>query len=300
MSTQKLVLFKTSLAVIGSDDDIDMVMNRAVRVAQRSAGKITILMSYYKQLDDISEETIDQYIQEKKQKVEDKITLLDGSALIDEIVFSWKKPTWEVATELLNKQHFGVIFKSPEPHHMFKDLFSNNLDNVFINQCSTPVWLIKPKPWVADCEILACIDVANNSAKHQSLNHQIMAVSDSIAQLFSAQLHVIDCYYGEIGSMRIDYNAKTGFKREASLKEQHQEMVKPFIQDYCVADDALHFLEGIPDDAIPDTALELCAELTVIGDTGSSFSERLFGDTALRLSGKMPCDILILKPEQQL
>lgn len=299
MSTQKLVLFKTCLAVISRDEDIDMVISRAVRVAQRSGGKVTILMSYYKQLEDISEETIGQYIEGKKQEVKDKVTLLDGTALIDEIVFSWQQPTWEAATELLNKQEFGVIFKSPEAHHLFKDMFSNNLDNEFINQCSTPLWLIKPKSWVADCEILACIDVANNSPKHQSLNRQIMAVSDLVAQLFSAQLHVIDCYYGEIGSMRIDYNAKTGFKREASLKEQHQQMVKPFIQDYCVADDALHFLEGIPDDAIPDTALELSAELTVIGDTGSSFTERLFGDTALRLSEKMPCDILILKPEQQ-
>jgi universal stress protein E len=298
MNTQKLVLFNTSLAVISRDEDIDMVISRAVRVAQRSGGRVTILMSYYKQLDDIPEETIDQYIQNKKQQVKDKILLLDGSALIDEIVFSWQQPTWDVATELLNKQEFGVIFKSPEPHHLFKDMFTNNLDNAFINQCSAPVWLVKPKSWVADCEILACIDVANNSPKHQSLNHEIMAVSDFIAQLFSAQLHVIDCYYGEIGSMRIDYNAKTGFKREASLKQQHQEMVKPVIKDYCVAEDALHFLEGIPDDAIPDTALELSAELTVIGDTGSSFTERLFGDTALRLSEKMPCDILILKPEQ--
>jgi nucleotide-binding universal stress UspA family protein len=94
------------------------------------------------------------------------------------------------------------------------------------------------------------------------------------------------------------YNRRRGFKREASIKEKHIEKLKLYIGEYSLAEDNLHFEEGIPDDSLPNKAAALNAEVAVIGNNEDNYMDRLLGDTALALTEAMPCDILVLKPSQ--
>ena len=60
-----------------------------------------------------------------------------------------------------------------------------------------------------------------------------------------------------------------------------------------------HLVGGSPDDAIDQVARRTRADIVVMGALSRSGLKRLFiGDTAERLLGELPCDILVVKPQQ--
>ena len=67
---------------------------------------------------------------------------------------------------------------------------------------------------------------------------------------------------------------------------------------YSLPEDVLHFEQGLPDDAIPDRAEKLNAEVAIIGNNeDSNFIDKYLGDTATELTKAMPCDVLVLKAD---
>jgi universal stress protein E len=296
-------LLSKILVVLESGSDDDIALTRAIRLTRKSAGQFKVFISLYKKLGNIGtsdvEDDLSAYLAQLEQKVIEKVTALGAQEAFLGVVFSWlHKPT--VAIEkLLSSDNFQLIIKSPHQQSDFMKLFKTGLDKYFVSECTTSLWLVKPKVWDDSVEVLACVDIGDDSADNLQMNNKVLATSDYLSSVLAAEMHVVDCYYGEIGTMRIDYNNKRGFKVEQSLKEQHLEKLKNYVEKYSLSDDVVHLETGGPDGAIPHTAHRLSAEVAVIGNNeDTNIVDKLLGDTALELSKAMPCDILIVKPDQ--
>ncbi|MDP5031456.1 MAG: universal stress protein [Paraglaciecola sp.] len=196
------------------------------------------------------------------------------------------------------KQHqIDLVLKLSSGMHFFDGVFGSRLDHYFIADCSVPVWIVKSRVWDTDIEVLACLDVDDRSEINHKLNVDILKLSECMAHHLKGQLHVIDCFWGEVASMSFELDKSGRFKRTASILTHHQALLEGYVEQYALAQQSLHIVEGTPDFAIPDTAAHLNAELVVIGNNADhGILDRLFGDTAANLVNTIDCDVLVVKP----
>ncbi|MGQ8364248.1 universal stress protein [Glaciecola sp. 1036] len=292
--------FQHILVVLDASEDFAIPLTRASQMCKLMDAKMSVLISCFAVLsvknksalnDDLGD-MVDQLREDVKEQLEQLKTV----ELLDKTFLSWQEKTSLATQRLIEDRKFDLVIKAPVQQGEFKKLFRSGLDKYFVSDCPLPVWMIKPREWDQDIQVMACIDMADKAHENVLMNKHILSISDRLTGLLGGHMHVTDCFYGEIGSMRVDYNSKRGFKRQASVKEQHLEQLKSYIHDYSLMDDQLHFEEGIPDDVIPSRAAALGAELVVIGNNeDSNIFDRIMGDTAVTLTQAMPCDILILK-----
>lgn len=293
--------FKHLLVVLESDEDLTVPLTRAALLCKTFSARMTVFVSYHrimagKQKSELPDDLLT-IVNQQRAAIENSLEGMDSKDVLENLICSWKEKPSLAISALITNSTFDLVLKSPYKQGEYKKLFKSGLDHYFVRDCPLPLWMVKPRQWDDKLEVLACIDMCDEDLNTHQSNKAILATSDALARLLDAQMHVVDCYYGEIGSLRIDYSDKRGFKRQASIKEQHIEKLKLFIGEYALADDQLHVEEGIPDDTLPNTAAALNAEVTVIGNNeDTNYIDRLFGDTAVALTKAMPCDILVLKP----
>jgi universal stress protein E len=294
--------FENLLVVLENDENMAVPLARAARLCKLFSAKMTIFVSFYttmhgaRQADLVDD--LGTIVSHHKSAIYEQLASGGASEFIENIILSWKQVPSLAVKKIISAHNFDLVLKTPYQQNDFKKLFKSGLDHYFVSECPLPVWMVKPRLWDNDIEVLACVDMNDEDFNNHLLNKKILATSDKLAGAMGAQMHVVDCYFGEIGSLNINYNSKRGFKREATIREQHVEKLKLYITEYSLADDQLHFEEGIADDALPQTAVALNAEVTVIGNNeDTNYLARLFGDTAVALIKDMPCDILVLKPD---
>lgn len=294
--------FTNILVVLDIHAESDVALARAVKLAQASEGKISVFFSFHNKLDAKHGKGLPDdlagLVEHFSNRVNNQLAKWNAEALLADIHMSWQHRTSFAIDHLHSEKHFDLIVKAPHPQTKLKSLMHSRLDKYFVSKCPIPVWMVKPRLWDNSVEIMACLDIGDEAYENQTLNRKIMAVGDHLAHRLKGELHVLDCYYGEIGTMHIDFNHQRGFKHEPSLKAQHLERLKDYICGYSLPEDVLHFEEGIPDEAIPDRAEQLNAELAIIGNNeDSNFIDKFLGDTATELTKAMPCDVLVLKPD---
>lgn len=292
--------FSNILAVLEHDARNDIALSRAVRLAKASQGKVTVFMSFYNKLDNAQAlglpDNLSELVKEYEAGIHEQLEKWQATSLLNGIILSFQSKPSIAINKLISENSLDLIVKSPYPQTQLKSLFRSGLDKYFIGECPIPVWIVKPKLWDDNIEVLACLDMGDDKFENQKMNRKIMAMADHLSHRLDGELHVLDCFYGEIGTMRIDYNHKRGFKHEPTLKEQHLQTLKTYIAEYSLPDDVLHIEEGIPDEAIPNRAASLNAEVAIIGNNeDNNFIDKFLGDTAAELTKVMPCDVLILK-----
>jgi universal stress protein E len=190
-----------------------------------------------------------------------------------------------------------VIVKMHSGQRFFEGFFKDKLEQYLISSSTYPIWIVKPHVWDETIQVLACLDLDDDTPANHQLNTRILASGDSMARQLSGDLHVIDCFFGEVCSMSFEQEDSGEFKRTTSVKLQHQQLIDAYVADYSVADNGVHLIAGTPDFAIPDLVSELHAELVVIGNNvDRGILAKLFGDTALSLVKDIVCDVLVVKP----
>jgi universal stress protein E len=294
--------FEHLLIVLESEEDISVALARGVRLCKLFSAKMTIFVSFHNAMQGTNKadlaDDLSAIVSQHKDAIGEYLASCDANEFLNNIILSWKQIPSLAVKEMLSSYDFDLVVKTPYHQDDFKKLFRSGLDRYFMGDCPLPVWMIKPRVWDNDIEVLACVDMNDEAFNNHLLNKKILATSDKLARAMSAQMHVVDCYFGEVGSLSINYNSKRGFKREATVREKHIEKLKLYINEYSLAEDQLHFETGLPDDALPQTAAALNAEVAVIGNNeDTNYVARLFGDTAVTLAKAMPCDILVLKPD---
>ncbi|MFA3792718.1 hypothetical protein AB6T38_16550 [Aliiglaciecola sp. SL4] len=294
--------FKHILVVLHANEDPSIPLARATRLCRAYAGKMSVFISlhnlFYPKANFDLADNLQEIVDNQQSTIIDILTSWEATEFVEDIFLSWQQKPSLAIEKLLTQKTFNIILKAPYLQSDFKRLFLSGLDHYFVANCPLPVWMVKPRLWDKQLEVLACVDIKDDDFDNHLLNRKILAISDRLTQAIGAQMHVIDCYDGEIGTLHIDFNKQRGFKREATLKQKHQEKLKLYIQEYSLAEDVLHSVEGIPDEVVPEKAALLNAEVAVIGNNEDKhFFDKMFGDTAMALTESMPCDILVLKPD---
>lgn len=165
-----------------------------------------------------------------------------------------------------------------------------------------PVLLLKnPRPYRRPL-VLAAVDPAHAHAKPSQLDERILSAARGVSQELRGALHVMHANHPSIvgldataASRRASTSWSTMSYQE--LAEQEREAFENFRVGAGIARTRAHLVDGNPAAAIPRLAKRLKAGIVVMGAVSRSGFGRVFiGNTAERILGALPCDVLVVKP----
>ena len=271
---------------------------RAVAFAEKKHSAITVFKSYYKQMHTIGTELPDDmadFVMQQQQEICQHISALTDQDVSLNIVISWLEPVKYAVRRLIEQSNISLVLKAHSKRHVF-DLFNGNLDHFLMNDLEVPVWLVKPQSQQPELNVLACLDLDQADAAHQALNDKILQTGQQLVPALQSSLQVVNCCGGESVSVRIDYDADTGFKQVVSPEQQNREKLLPYLKKNHLSLDCSQVRVGLPDDEIPRAVEEFQAHLTIIGNQHlRSKLSLLWLNTAHYLARHIPCDVLVVK-----
>jgi universal stress protein E len=180
-------------------------------------------------------------------------------------------------------------------------LFSNT-DWHLIRNCNIPLWLVKAGEPAKCPRIIAAEDPLHDHDKPAELDHKILTFAAALANRVSGRLDVLHAfdpspaYAVSADSMAFPISAPINELMDA-LRQRHADAMADLLKHHTVDADAVHTLEGDTREVLTGFAEECAADLLVMGAVSRSAVKRLFlGSTAEQLLDRIPCDLLIVKP----
>lgn len=304
MDTESHTHFRHVLVILS--ESYEGELERAVQYADACAKanfpiRVTLLKSFYKKFEGLKADdkntpddmgAFAKMQQEAIAKRYNQMTEYDHQL---DIIISWRHPVIERITQLVKDQDIDLVIKAPDKVKKLTDVFTSTIEKFLVRDCLAAVWLVKSRQWDSHTEFLTCLDVDDDTDQNIQLNHHILSTGRWLSELYRAEHHTIDCFFGERVAIHANYNADTGFEKFQSIHKEHLHKLKDYAADYFIPIDQIHCVAGMPDDEIPNISRQLKAEMVIIGNNHDNLIKRTFGDTAIILSDNVPCDILVLK-----
>jgi universal stress protein E len=149
---------------------------------------------------------------------------------------------------------------------------------------------------------LAAVDPARAHGKPRALDAAIVASAGEFSKALRGALHMAHANYPTIAGLP---HAPTAEDRKWTtrsydqLKEQEREAFEAFRAEMQVMRTRAHLVTGNPVSVIPRLARDLGAQVVVMGALSRSGLMRvLIGNTAERVLESLPCDVLVVKPNE--
>lgn len=218
-------------------------------------------------------------------------------------------PFIEIVRAVLREGH-DLVLKEAEDPGFLPRLFGSD-DMHLLRKCPCPVWLTKPGGSANYGTILASVDLDIEGAPPEAaeLNRRILALASSLAVSDFAALHVLHVWDvpGE-GMIRSwsedpDLSALHYVEGERQRRELGMERIKQQLGEvlgeeaFAYLSPQFHLVQGTPQEAIPAMAIQLQADLVVMGTVGrTGISGLIIGNTAEAVLEQLQCAVLAVKP----
>lgn len=215
----------------------------------------------------------------------------------------WDRPLADGIIRHSIRSGAGMVMKDTHHHGPLKRTLLSNTDWDLIRHCPAPLWLVKPGDFSAKPKIIAAIDPGHEHDKPASIDHSIVNMASALAKQIGGELTVVHCYdptpaiASGATAMAAPVAVPSAHITEA-VREEHQQALNEFIANSTVTSADARLIEGRPEDVLPALAEDGEADLLVMGAVARGrFATAFIGHTAERVLEHVPCDVLIVKPD---
>jgi universal stress protein E len=139
--------------------------------------------------------------------------------------------------------------------------------------------------------VLAAVDPSHTHAKPARLDADILAAGAQFSVAMHGRLHAMHANNPPFSALAL------GDPAINALQQKGREDFVKFMKAMDIGPARQHLADGMPAIAIPKVARSTNAALVVMGAVSrSGLGRMLIGNTAERVLGALPCDVLVLKP----
>jgi universal stress protein E len=174
------------------------------------------------------------------------------------------------------------------------------VDWELVRLSTVPVLIARnPEPYQHPL-VLAALDPCQKHSKPTTLDGKILDMAESFTSLLQGDLHAMHAYslpavYVEASAAS---SANVAIELQAIDAQNAQAALDAALRASSIPPQRRHVLPGSPADAIIQAATDLKASLLVMGSVGrSGLGGLLVGNTAEKALNRIPCDLLLLKPD---
>jgi universal stress protein E len=219
--------------------------------------------------------------------VESRITLLEGppvKALVREVV----------------EAHHDLLAVAASGPGIIRSVGSTA--ERLVRECPCPTLLARPSRRRRH-RVLVAIDVRPSGRSNAAFNALLLETAIAVARLEKADLHVLHAWelpdqrYRRRQGLTSAETAQLVFTAREAAHEALQSTIAPYRRHFSAKH--VHLERGAPRKVIPAAAVKHGIELLVIGTVArSGLARHLIGNTAEVLLARMPCSMLVLRPER--
>jgi universal stress protein E len=276
------------------------VLERAARLAKQLGAKLELFtVDYDVDIDagHVSKVWIPESGLRERLLLEHRHTLdalaepLRASGVTVTVDVAWDCPEGEAIVRKVIASQPWLVAKDTRHHNVIERTLLTNTDWHLIANCPAPLLLVKPRAIAERPNVLAAVDPLHEHDKPAQLDHTIFNFAQALASVTGGNLHVVHSHAAPMG-IELPPRVREMVKRE------HAEAMSKFLAQRDVASSNVHLVEGFPYESLPRAAVDFAADFIVMGAVARRGLAKLFiGSTAERVLDRLPCDLVIIKPE---
>ncbi len=210
----------------------------------------------------------------------------------------WHSRPFECVLQEVNEFHHDLVITSAHHHSLLKSFIITPSDWHLLRKCPCPVLMTKHHGWPPGGNILAAINISDDP-EQLALNERVIHEAKVIAQLTKANLHLVNAFPAPIVNIALELPGFTPELYNDAMQQHHQTEMDAYARKFDLTPDAVHIVEGMPEDVLPELAATLDAELTILGSVGrTGWSAAFIGNTAERVIDSIQGDLLVVKTPQ--
>jgi len=168
-----------------------------------------------------------------------------------------------------------------------------------VRHCPAPVLLTHGKPWRDSPVIVASIDPTQRHGRREDLDAGILRLADQFAARTGGTLHAFHAWQRKLRAFvgEAEHPLMPDFS-DPETEQRHREAVYAALASADASPARVALVEGRPEATLPEYCRENGAELVVMGAIARNPFGRVFiGSTAERVLDRLPCDLLVVKPD---
>ena len=294
---------KTILVVVDPTCEEQPAVEHAAVVAKSAGADLELFICDYDPEIDagiVSTVYIDQPAKENlmgilKDKMEALAAPLRESGLNVSVDVHWDHPLDEGIVRKIVESEPWMVFKDTHHHNVLKRTVLSNTDWHLIRQCPVPLYLVNPG-LPANPKVYAAVDPVHEHDKPASLDHAIVKLAEEVTGYLNGELHVVHTYAVPNSLVALEGVPATNIFE--SIETEHRDALTKFLSAYSIPESNVHFVEGLPQEKLPELTSEPDCALIVMGAVSRRGLDRIFiGSTAERTLDRLACDLLIVKPQ---
>jgi universal stress protein E len=248
-----------------------------------------------------TKDIVDKVLQRAQKRLARLAALKDFAGLKVTTRASWDYPPHEAIIREAMATNADLVLASAQPKTTAGRFLLANTDWELIRHCPCPVLMIKSsKPW-RKRPVLAAIDPFHAHDKPAALDRRILEAGSYVAGEIGSPLHAFHAYM----PMPLVAPAPAGAfavtlppEAEQVHGENVRKLVDRVVAKFSIPPARRHVQAGTIHGELLRVARETNAGIVVTGAISRSAWRRfLIGSTAERVLDDLPCDLLIIKPQ---
>lgn len=301
MTTRKI------LVVVDPTCDEQPAVDRAAWLAKKTSASVELFICDFDADIDagrVSTMWIDQpnvrdnLLAVRRKKLEALALPLQKDGIEVEIDVAWDFPLDQAIVRKVAASKPWLVAKDTHHHNVLRRTIFSNTDWHLIRDCPAPLLLVKPDRAVDNAKIIAAVDPLHAHDKDAELDHDILKLASMLAGDIGGSLHVVHSYTVPATAGVADAALLTEIMTD--VEQHHQKGLSEFLAEYDFPEGRTHLLEGAAYKVLPEIAASEDAGVIVMGAVSRSGLDRVIvGSTAERVLDRLPCDLLIVKRQDE-
>ena len=168
-----------------------------------------------------------------------------------------------------------------------------------LRTCPVPVLIVKSSRKWQRPRVLAAIDPLHAFAKPAGLDDEILEAGAKLSAALKGSLHAMHAYAPMSATQIVGASSSVVARIANVTQAQARQAFDHALSKTRISRSRRHLRLGSAAEAIPRTARALRAGIVVMGAVSRSALKRIIiGNTAERILGDLPCDVLVVKPKR--
>lgn len=299
--------YQNILVAIDAQQDDQPALRRAVYLNQRIGGKIKAFLPIY----DFSYEMTtllspDERVTMRKGVISQRTEWIREQAQayleagVDiEIKVIWHNRPYEAIIQEVMQHNHDLVLKMAHQHDRLEAVIFTPTDWHLLRKCPCPVWMVKDQPWPEGGKAVVAVNLASEEPHHDALNQKLIRETTLLAEMVNhTEVHLVGAYPVTPINIAIELPDFDPSVYNDAIRGQHLVAMKALRQKFGIGEEFTHVAKGLPEEVIPDLAVQLDAGVVVLGTIGrTGISAAFLGNTAEQVIDHLRCDLLAIKPD---
>jgi len=301
------------LVIVDPTSDAQPAVEKGVWLAERLGATVEFFICDYEQhlagaqfydsesLRDSRVALIDGHL----RRLRELVRSFEARDVVLSIDARWDHPLDEgIKRKVLEAQPYLVV-KDTHYHSAIKRSIFSSTDWSLIQNCPAPLLMVKPRRFTDSPCVMAAVDPVHANDKPAELDQQILSWADELCLATEGKLHVFHAFDPTPAIAAATVTMVTPITAPVSevtegLERRHREAFHELLAKHRPkAAPTLHVHQGAPQTLLTGIAGHIKADIVVMGAVSrSGLAHAFIGSTAERVLDHLPCDLLVVKPDQ--